>query len=302
MPAKQKKRIGKLPKRRTKPLHSAAREAGAKESQESKQYALSSTERLRLYALLAWHSCYEIIFEAERVIAPDLSSELGQRLASKYTARAAALNPEGRQASHLTSMVQEIGGAMQRAKNVKFVPFSQAVKGIFFLATMCRKVLWLSELRARRVVGRQYVMNVLRAMIPLRPPPPIEQVSEDVKFFTVDQTYARTGGSGVGVTKYRAVETLGPDGKRNNKEVRSVLPPPHLPPSLCPPSIAHPPSPLPPALGPSTPTHAVTLAPAHAALEDKARVHERHGAATRVQFDASRHCSHLGLGALHAVL
>ena len=59
MPAKQKKRIGKLPKRRTVPVHSAAREAGAKVEQDSKMYALSSTERLRLYALLAWHSCYE---------------------------------------------------------------------------------------------------------------------------------------------------------------------------------------------------------------------------------------------------
>ena len=86
---------------------------------------------------------------------------------------------------------------------------------------MTPKSVWVAERKARRVPGRTWALKLLRRMVPLRPPPPFDP-SEEVKLFVVDQTYARTGGSGVGITRYRAVETLDAAGDRNNRETRLV--------------------------------------------------------------------------------
>ena len=50
----------------------------------------------------------------------------------------------------------------------------------------------------------------------------MDEPCQEVRLFTVDQTYARTGGSGTGITRYRAVETVDGNGIRNNKETRLV--------------------------------------------------------------------------------
>lgn len=179
----------------------------------------AAESRFQLYAILAWQFCYERIFAIESELNP-AAAEGAAPLASSYSRRAIRREPEGAVAAKLGLRVHEMAGFTARSRNVLHVPFAQAVKSIAFLAAQVSKPVWAAERTARRVVGRTWAVQMLQRMTSCRPPPPFEAASQ-VKIFVVDQTYARTGGSGTGVTKYRAVEKVTSAGD-HKKETRLV--------------------------------------------------------------------------------
>ena len=164
---------------------------------------LSSEQRYTLFAHLAWLTCYTAVYAAEAASNAPLVTELGERFASAYM-QAMAQNPEGSQAAAFAIRVQENSGFLRRVADVSYVPFSQAIRAVAFLAAPTPRPVWNAELRARRVVCRAFVMILLQTMALCRPPPPFE-THECVHAFVVDQTYARTGGCG---TKYRAPPSI----------------------------------------------------------------------------------------------
>ena len=193
-------------------------ETAAETAPQSMQPArLTSSERYGLFARLAWLTCYKALFAAELAADAELMSELAVQFASTYTRRAMARDPEGSQAEAHFDRMRETGGFLRRSADVTYVPFSQAVKAVAFLAAMTPKPVWAAERRARHVVCRAFAMTLLMTMAACRPPPPFE-VHDCINAFVVDQTYARTGGCGTGSSKYRPVETLDEDGERRKEE------------------------------------------------------------------------------------
>lgn len=198
-------------------LEAAVPEQPQQAPELARQPRLTKDERYCLFARLAWHTCYSAILAAETAADASLMNELAMRFASTHMRAAAAQDPEGPQAAALFDRVRENGGFLRRAADVTHVPFSQAVKAVSFLAAMVPKPVWAAERRARRVVCRAFAMTLLQTMALCRPPPPFE-THACVSAFVVDQTYARTGGSGTGSSKYRAVEQLDADGERRKDE------------------------------------------------------------------------------------
>jgi hypothetical protein len=197
----------------------AARAPVASEDVPSQMAAqrLTSEQRYTLFAHLAWLTCYTAVYAAEAASNAPLVSELGERFASAYMRQAMAQNPEGSQAAAFAIRVQDNTGFLRRVADVSYIPFSQAVRAVAFLAAHTPRPVWNAELRARRIVCRAFAMTLLQTMALCRPPPPFE-THECVHAFVVDQTYARTGGCGTGSTKYRAVEALDSNGERRREE------------------------------------------------------------------------------------
>ena len=183
----------------------------------ARQPRLTKDERYCLFARLAWLSCYKAVLAAECAADAALMSEIAMRFASTHMRAAAAQDPEGPQAVALFDRARENGGFLRRAADVTHVPFSQAVKAVSFLAAMVPTPVWAAERKARRVVCRAFAMTLLQTMALCRPPPPFEKHT-CISAFVVDQTYARTGGSGTGSSQYRAVEQLDADGERRKDE------------------------------------------------------------------------------------
>ena len=87
-------------------------------------------------------------------------------------------------------------GFLERSRNRNKVPISQAAKGIAYLASGVGKPVWVAERKARRVVGKEYVTDLLREMAACRPPPSFEvQSTSIIASIGFDQTYAKSGGS-----------------------------------------------------------------------------------------------------------
>ena len=107
---------------------------------------------------------------------------------------------------------------LQRAANVLFVPFSQAMKAIFFLCSGVAKPVWAAERKARRVVGREYAEQVLEQMALCRPAPPYELHRSSVLVsIAFDQTYVKAAGA-TGISAYSAVQTVDAHGDAVHRE------------------------------------------------------------------------------------
>ena len=112
----------------------------------------TSSERYGLFARLAWLTCYKALFAAELAADAELMSELAVQFTSTYTRRAMARDPEGSQAEAHFDRMRETGGFLRRSADFMYVPFSQAVKAVAFLAAMTPTPVWAAERRARHVV------------------------------------------------------------------------------------------------------------------------------------------------------
>ena len=83
-------------------------------------------------------------------------------------------------------------GFLNRTRSRLHITVAQVVKAISYLASATSKAMWATERKARRVVGREYAIQVLQEMASCRPPPPFaEQERELICSIAFDQTYKR---------------------------------------------------------------------------------------------------------------
>jgi hypothetical protein len=107
--------------------------------------------------------------------------------------------PEGHCAARAVEMrLRDCVGFLERSRNRLYVPISQAAKAIVYLCSGVKAPVWNAERMARRVVKREYAVELLRQMALCRPPPPFEvQQRATICSIAFDQTYAKAG-SGTG--------------------------------------------------------------------------------------------------------
>lgn len=166
---------------------------------------MSAVERRQLFARLLWLDDYKPILEAERAAQQPLLATLTREYTSAHTRRLMAGDSSNglRAIQQVESRLRDCIGFLDRSRNRNAVPISQAAKGIAYLASGVAKPVWAAERKARRVVGREYIMDLLREMAACRPPPPFEVQSPSIiTSIGFDQTYAKSGGS-VGVSSHQ---------------------------------------------------------------------------------------------------
>ena len=171
---------------------------------------LSAVARRQLYARLLWLADYTLVFAAEAAVNAELLRSLVATYTSTHTRRMMQHDTlEGHRAVHAVERrLQDCVGFLERAKNKDHVPISQAAKAIGYLCSGVAKPVWVAERKARRVVGREYTMELLREMAACRPPPPFEQQEREIICsIGFDQTYAKAG-AGTGRSAYNAVQTV----------------------------------------------------------------------------------------------
>ena len=181
----------------------------------------SAAERLGVFAGFAWTSNYPLIYELER--QPDV--ERLARLREEHTSRhmlrriRAGGSDGERLAAAVDARLQDTVGALNRAANVLYIPFSQAIKSVAYLAANVSKPIWEAERKQRRVAGREFAKDLLTAMVDCRPPPPYEVCPDLLILASIgfDQTYAKGGGT-TGISKYNAVQTVDAQGNRVERE------------------------------------------------------------------------------------
>jgi hypothetical protein len=181
---------------------------------------LSAQERRQLFARLLWLDDYVALLEAEKTTNLPLMAVLIRDYTSAHTRRLmGADTTQGlRAASQVESRLRDCIGFLERSRDRNKVPVSQAAKGIAYLASGVAKPVWEAERKARRVVGREYIVDLLREMVACRPGPPFEvQSSSIIASIGFDQTYAKSGGS-VGVSAYNPIQTVDAQGNRKGVE------------------------------------------------------------------------------------
>ena len=121
---------------------------------------------------------------------------------------------QGRDARLAVEMrLRDCIGFLDRARSRLYVPITQACKAIAYLASGTPTSIWVAERKARRVVGRQYALELLREMAECRPPPPFEEADRHlVCSIGFDQTYAKAGAR-TGVSKYNPTQTVDAHGE-----------------------------------------------------------------------------------------
>ena len=181
---------------------------------------LTAVERRQLFARLLWLADYPLIFAAEAELNAELLQSLMIKYTSDYTRRLMQQDtPEGRRvAQAVEHRLRDSIGFLERSRNRQHVPISQAAKAIAYLCSGVAKPVWAAERKARRVVGREYAVDLLREMVCCRPPPPFE-VQEHAVIASIgfDQTYAKAG-AGTGKSAYNAVQTVDAQGNAVNVE------------------------------------------------------------------------------------
>ena len=175
---------------------------------------ITAVERRQLFARLLWLADYSLIFSVEAA----LNAEKLKGLMSEYTSNHARRlmqqdTPEGHRAVQAVEQrLRDCVGFLERARNRHHVPISQAAKAVSYLCSGVAKPIWVAERKARRVVGREYAMDLLREMALCRPPPPFEEQERTlIASIGFDQTYAKAG-AGTGRSAYNAVQTVDAQG------------------------------------------------------------------------------------------
>ena len=182
--------------------------------------SISAVERRQLFARLLWLEDYSLIFAAEAATHAPLLGALASTYTSAHSRRLMRSDtPEGlRAAQAVEQRLRECVGFLERSRNRLHVPVSQAAKAIAYLASGVAKPVWEAERKARRVVGREYAMDLLNEMVACRPPPPFEEQDRFIICsIGFDQTYAKAG-AGVGISKYNGVQTVDANGNPVNVE------------------------------------------------------------------------------------
>ena len=136
-----------------------AQDATGKEA--SKRF--TAAQRRSLFAHLAWFSDYKPVLDVEATGEAAAMAQLEEEYTSTYTRRQMrrdTANAQRTSDAHRSRM-REASTHLARAKNVLHVPFSQAMKAIFFLCALVARPVWEAERKARRVVSHIYATEVL---------------------------------------------------------------------------------------------------------------------------------------------
>ena len=174
-----------------------------------------------MFARLLWLGhAYELLFRAESSTNAALIGQLALTFTSAYMMR--QMNSDSVRGMAARSSVEmrmrDCVGFLQRARNRKFVPISQAAKAIVFFASGVSSGVWIAERKARRVVGRQYGLTLLQEMVKCRPPPPFQEQDRSIICSVgFDQTYAKAG-AGTGVSAYNPLQRVDATGKKHGVE------------------------------------------------------------------------------------
>ena len=182
--------------------------------------SIGALERRQLYARLLWLADYPLILAAEAATNAQLLAALTASFVSDYTRRLMRADTlQGRRAAQAVEQrLRDSMGFLERSRNRLHVPISQAAKAIAYLCSGVAKPVWEAERKARRVVGREYAIDLLREMASCRPPPPFEEQERAIICsIGFDQTYAKAG-AGTGGSAYNAVQTVDADGNAVNVE------------------------------------------------------------------------------------
>ena len=178
---------------------------------------ISALERMQLYARLLWLGmAFPLIFAAEASGSATLMFSLVTAYTSEHTRRRMRLDTvEGFRARQaVDNRLRDCVGFLERSKNRAYVPISQAAKAIVYLASGVKHAVWVAERKARRVVGRQYAVDLLRQMVGCRPPPPFEEQDRAlICSIAFDQTYAKAGAR-TGTSAYNPIQTVDASGER----------------------------------------------------------------------------------------
>ena len=172
--------------------------------------SITAVERRQIYARLLWLSDYKPIFAAEAAMNRGLLQQLTATYTSIHTRRLMRNDtPAGQRAAlEVEGRLRDCIGFLERARSRKAVPISQAAKAIAYLCSGVAKPVWEAERRARRVVGREYALELLKEMAECRPPPLFEQQDRNIiSSIAFDQTYAKAG-AGTGLSAYNAIQTV----------------------------------------------------------------------------------------------
>ena len=187
--------------------------------------------RRQLFAHLAWLVDYGPVLAVEASAAGETVEQLETNFASTYTRRQMQRETaEGQRtrAAH-SSRVREASTHLARTANVLYVPFSQAMKAIVFLCACVAKPVWAAERKARRVVSREYAVEMLREMSRCRPEPAFEVADPElIASIAYDQTYAKAAGK-TGISSYSAVQTVDAQGKAVDRERMTYINGQHFP-------------------------------------------------------------------------
>lgn len=176
--------------------------------------------RRQLFAHLAWLCSYATAFDVERSGQAEAVATLQAQYTSSYTRRKMKSDSEAarRTADAHSSRLGETALHLRRTANVLFVPFSQAMKAIFFVSSRVKRPVWEAELKARRVVKRGYALQVLEEMRHCRPQPAYELADPSlIASIAFDQTYLKAAAS-TGLTAYSAVQTVDAQGHAVHRE------------------------------------------------------------------------------------
>jgi hypothetical protein len=187
--------------------------------------------RRQLFAHLAWLVDYGPVLAVEASAAGETVEQLETNFASTYTLRQMQRETaEGQRtrAAH-SSRIREASTHLARTANVLYVPFSQAMKAIVFLCACVAKPVWAAERKARRVVSREYAVEMLREMSRCRPEPAFEVADPElIASIAYDQTYAKAAGK-TGISSYSAVQTVDAQGKAVDRERMTYINGQHFP-------------------------------------------------------------------------
>ena len=182
---------------------------------------LTAAERMQLYARLLWlGASYTLIFAAEVSGSSDLMRALTATYTSAHTQRQMRLDtPAGLAARQaVETRLRDSVGFLERSRSRLYVPISQATKAVAYLASGVSKAIWVAERKARRVVGRQFAVDLLGTMVACRPPPEFEEQERTlIASIGFDQTYAKAGAR-TGVSSFNPIQTVDADGNRTGVE------------------------------------------------------------------------------------
>ena len=226
MPPAAKPKWERRPQRKAHPVPAEPVEAGSTDESKSapqlaKPLSITAVERRQLYARLLWLGDQNhLIFQAEAAMSGSLLGDLRSIFVSTYTMRLMQRGTAAGEAARLTvdARLQDNLGFLERSRNRLHVPISQVTRAISFLASGVVTAVWITERKARRVVGRQYALDVLREMSSCRPPPPFqEQDRALICSIGFDQTYAKAG-AGTGTSSFNPIQTVDSEGKRSGVE------------------------------------------------------------------------------------
>jgi hypothetical protein len=191
----------------------------------------TAAQRRSLFAHLAWFTDYTPCLDVEAAGEGASVAQLEEQYTSTYMRRQLRRESAGAQRSSEghRSRMREAASHLARAKNVLHVPFSQAMKGIFFLCALVSRPVWTAERKARRVVSQNYAVEVLRTMSECRPQPIFECAAPSlIASIAFDQTYLKAAGT-TGISAYSAVQTVDAQGNAVHRERMTYINGQHFP-------------------------------------------------------------------------